>query len=293
MIGSREPAWLEQRERGSGWLMATIAQIALRLGRPAAAALLYPICTYFIVFSTNARRASVAYLRRALGRGPTPADVFRHYLCFASTILDRVFLYAGHGARFHCEWRGLDTLREHLDAGRGCLLVGAHFGSFDMLRAVALADGNARVRVLMHAERAAKMGAVLHRLDPRFPRQVIALGRPETMLDVRAALAAGEIVALLADRSLHGDRQVTCDFFGAPAHFPRGPFELAAMLRVPVVLFCAPYRGAGHYVIRFDALDAANVDARCRTFAGWLEARCREAPENWFNFYDFWAKAPA
>jgi predicted LPLAT superfamily acyltransferase len=110
------------------------------------------------------------------------------------------------------------------------------------------------------------------------------------MLEVRAALAAGEIVALLADRSLHGDRQVACDFLGAPAQFPRGPFELAAMLRVPVVLFAAAYCGAGRYAVRFDALEASGVDARCRTFAAWLEARCREAPENWFNFYDFWSK---
>jgi predicted LPLAT superfamily acyltransferase len=290
MSGSAEPVWLVQKERGSAFLMATIARIALRLGRPAAAVLLYPICAYFIVCSRSARRASAAYLGRVLGRRASFRDVFAHYLCFASTILDRVFLYAGQVARFRCDWHGMDVLREHVDAGRGCLLVGAHFGSFDMLRALALADGRVRVRVLMHADRAAKMNGILHALNPQFPRQVITLGRPGTMLDVRAAIAAGDIVALLADRSLHGDRQLACDFLGAPAPFPRGPFELAAMLRVPVVLFCAAYRGAGRYAVRFDALEGSSVDARCRAFAAWLEARCREAPQNWFNFYDFWSK---
>jgi hypothetical protein len=71
--------------------------------------------------------------------------------------------------------------------------------------------------------------------------------------------------------------------------FPRGPFELAAMLGAPVVLFSATHEAAGRYLIRFDVLPAADdVDARCRAFAAWLEQRCLETPCNWFNFYDFW-----
>jgi predicted LPLAT superfamily acyltransferase len=127
---------------------------------------------------------------------------------------------------------------------------------------------------------------------------VIPLGRPGTMLDVRDALARGEIVALLADRSMHGERHVECDFLGAPAAFPRGPFELAAMLEVPVVLFSAVYRSACRYDVRFEPLPAAggatgraaSADASCRAYAAWLAARCRAAPYNWFNFYDFWAR---
>ena len=80
------------------------------------------------------------------------------------------------------------------------------------------------------------------------------------MLDVRDALARGEIVALLADRSMHGERYVECDFLGAPAAFPRGPFELAAMLDVPVVLFSAVYRGACRYDIRFEPLPVGGAD---------------------------------
>jgi hypothetical protein len=283
------PAWLAQKERGSEWLMAAITRVALTLGRPAAAALLYPICAYFIVFSRAARKASFAYLRRALGRSPGWRDVFRHYHCFAATLLDRVFLYAGRLDAFDCRIEGLDALRRHLAEGRGCLLFGAHFGSFEMLRALGLAECPVPVRVMMHETHARKMNRVMRRLNERFLAQVIALGRPQAMLAARDALARGELVALLADRALGGDRQVTCRFLGADALFPRGPFELAAMLGAPVVLFSATHEAAGRYLIRFDVLPAADdVDARCRAFAAWLEQRCRETPCNWFNFYDFW-----
>jgi predicted LPLAT superfamily acyltransferase len=290
------PLWLAQRERGSALLMRLVLRIALRLGRPAGAALLYPICGYFLLFSGPARRASFDYLRRVHGRPPRWRERFVHYHTFAATILDRVFLHAGRAQDFDCRIEGLDTLRAHLASGRGCLLFGAHFGSFDALRAIALRECPVQVRVLMHDTHAGKMNAAMRGLDPRFPAQVIPLGTPHAMLAVRDALARGELVALLADRGMHGERHVVCPFLGGYAAFPRGPFELAELLRAPIMLFCATYRAPGRYEVRFEPLAGGAPVARddllqdrVLAFAAWLEERCRGAPYNWFNFYDFWA----
>jgi predicted LPLAT superfamily acyltransferase len=73
---------------------------------------------------------------------------------------------------------------------------------------------------------------------------------------------------------------------------------LAAALRVPVILFSAIYRGGRRYDIRFEPFTerivlpragrAEVLRAECARYAGWLQRRCRDAPYNWFNFYDFW-----
>lgn len=297
------PVWLEQRERGNHWLMRALAVIALTFGRRTAGVLLNPICWYFIVFSRTARRASRDYLRRVLDRPPRLADTLRQYRCFATTVLDRVFLNAGRLDLFTIDFEGLDTVQRHVDAGEGCLLIGAHFGSFDMLRAIAHKNPDVDLRVLMHTGRAEKLDRVMRSLHTPLSAQVIALGHARTMLDVRDTTARGGIVALLGDRSVANDRLVACDFLGAPASFPEGPFVLARALRVPVILFAATSRGGGRYRIRFerfaspdgvDGLPAARrrCDAECRAFASWLERSCRDAPYNWFNFYDFWAPAP-
>jgi predicted LPLAT superfamily acyltransferase len=297
------PAWLEQRERGNHFMMRTLAAIALTFGRRTAGLLLYPICCYFIVFSRSARRASRDYLRRVLNRRPRLSDTLRQYLCFATTILDRVFLHAGRLDLFTVDFEGLDIVQQHVDAREGCLLIGAHFGSFDMLRAIAHGNPDVDLRVLMHTGRAEKLDRVMRSLDTPLAAQVIALGLVRTMLDVRDTTARGGIVALLGDRAVANDRLVACDFLGEAASFPEGPFALALALRVPVILFTATSCGGGRYRIRFERFPLSDgaagpstarrrCEAECRAFASWLDRNCRDAPYNWFNFYDFWAPAP-
>jgi len=297
------PAWLEQRERGSHLMMRALAAIALTFGRRTAGLLLYPICCYFIVFSRTARRASRDYLRRVLDRPPRLSDTLRHYLCFATTVLDRVFLHAGRLDRFMIDFEGLNIVQQHVDAREGCLLIGAHYGSFDMLRAIAHGNPDVDLRVLMHTGRAEKLDRVMRSIATPLATQVIALGHARTMLDVRDATARGGMVALLGDRSVANDRLVACEFLGESASFPEGPFALALALRLPIILFTATSCGGGRYRIRFERFRASNdcgsssatrrrCEAECRAFASWLERRCRDDPYNWFNFYDFWAPAP-
>ena len=292
MGGPSVPRWRTQPERGSPALMAFVATVATRIGRPAAAAMLPLICTYFMVFSRHSRRASREYLARVLGRPPRWRDMYGQFHCFATTILDRVLWLGGRHDEYEIEMTGVDAIDEALGAGRGAFLFGAHYGSFELLRVLATTRPDFRVRPLMHPHNDRKLAAVLEDVATVKTEPIIELGRPETMLEVRDTLAAGGIVALLADRSPTGEEMTACPFLGAPARFPRGPFKLAAVLGAPVVLFRATWHGGRRYRIafeRFGPVAGAEVDASLMRYAAWLEAACRRSPENWFNFYDFWA----
>jgi predicted LPLAT superfamily acyltransferase len=273
------------------WLMLT-------LGRPLARVLLYPICAYFVVFSRGARKASANYLWRVLGRRPGGRDVFRHYHAFASTIHDRVYLLAGKHAGLEVGVCVPEATMALLRRG-GCILLGSHLGSFEILRSRAAVDRLPALNLLMYRENAEKLNSVLRGLDPGLESRIIALGSGESLLRVHECLGRGEIVGMLSDRAWRNDRTCSCDFLGAPAKFPLGPLLAAGLLGSPVVLFFGLYLGGRRYEMRLESFaDAIVLDPRDREasvrpwverYARRLEHHCRLAPYNWFNFYDFWA----
>jgi predicted LPLAT superfamily acyltransferase len=301
-----KPEWASRPERAQPWLMRLAVKTAFILGRRLSRAVLVPICLWFLLFSPSDRAASRGYLRRALGREAGIADLYRHFHAFGSVILDRMYLLAGQFGRFDVRVHGEDLVRAMHAAGQGGLLLGAHVGSFEILRFRGREKSEVPVRLVMYKDHARELNSVLDAVDPASARPVIRLGTIDSMLQVAEALGQGEFVGILADRNIEGEGTAPCMFFGAPAQFPLGPFRLAAMLRQPLVLMVGLYRGGNRYDIHFEVLDTATgsgqaastgsgqagreqrVRESMQMYAARLEHYCRQAPYNWFNFYDYW-----
>ena len=292
------PVWAAAPERSNTLAIRLIVWIALKLGRSAARAFLYPICLYFMLFAGEARAASKQYLRKALGREPNIGDGFRHIYTFASTILDRVFLLNGRFDKFDVRAHLDEAARAMITNRQGCILLGAHLGSFEITRAYADEIKGPPASVVMFEENARKLNSVLHAINPELSQQVIALGKVDSMLKVEQALQRGEFIGILADRGLkQGSASVSCEFLGEPAKFPSGPLRMAYMLKSPVLLMVGAYRGGNRYDLYFEELmdmsgaglsrNEAIRQAQQR-YVERIEHFCRIAPYNWFNFFDFW-----
>lgn len=290
--------WTRHRERSHAWLLRLMVWFSLTAGRPLGRVVLRVIAIYFMFFAPAARRASRSFLARALGRPATLRDVYRHMLWFASTIHDRVFLLSDRGRELQIEVVGAEALHETLEGGRGCLLVGAHLGSFEALRSMGRHHANLRVAMVMYEENARKVNQTLQAINPAALQDVIALGRMDSMLAVRDKLDQGYLVGLLADRSIGADAGLLMPFMGAPARFPTGPWRLAMMLRRPVFLMAGLYLGGNRYQLRFERLTdftvvpqaqrQGEIEHAVRLYAAALERMALESPWNWFNFFDFW-----
>jgi predicted LPLAT superfamily acyltransferase len=291
--------WRQAPERSHRVARRLMRWIALTLGRRVARLLLHPIAAYFLASSPRARRASAGYLARALGRAPSLAERYRHFHHFAATVLDRVYLLNERFDLFDIQLQGVEPLFEELRHGRGALLIGAHLGSFEAARALGRRVTGLRVAMVMYEDNARMLNETLAALSPAARLDVIPLGRLDAMLRVKDFLADGGIVGVLADRSLADEDVRTLPFLGAPARFPLGPLRMAALLRVPVLFMAGLYLGGNRYRLRFEPLADFSAQPRpapedaLRDYAACLERYCREAPFNWFNFFDFWADADA
>lgn len=293
--------WTREPERGSLFLIRFIGWLAKSLGRSVTRLLLHPITLYFLIINRRARAASLAYLSQLNAGSSGWAGVYSHIWCFAATILDRVFFLTDCLDEFDIDIHNADALSKHLDQGRGCIMLGAHLGSFEAMRCLAVTQANIKLKILMYPENSQRINSVINALNPELAAKIIPLGHPETMLEVKEWLDQGGAIGILGDRVSLGEKVVSVDFLGRPADFPQGPLILAAVTGAPVIMFTALYRGGRRYDIYFHELSESLKTSRksretdiarlLQDYADQLTIWTRMAPYNWFNFYDFWKRA--
>jgi predicted LPLAT superfamily acyltransferase len=265
------------------------------------------VALYYAILRGTARRSSRDYLQR-VGQRATFANVVRHLHTFAQVSLDRLFFLTGRWESFRFEQRNHDLLVQAARSGRGVLLLGAHLGSFEVMRCRAKEVG-LPINVVVDYSNAERINGVLKSLAPDVETRLISIADDAlaAMLAVRAAIDRGELVAILGDRppstelaKSGANRVVMSQFLGADAAFPAGPWLLAHTLRCPVYFVAGVYTRPNHYALHFEFLaDEVRLDRHERAaaltrysqaYASMLETYARSAPMNWFNFFDFWSQ---
>jgi predicted LPLAT superfamily acyltransferase len=292
--------WLDVAEVGSVWGIRFVIGLCMLCGRGAARAFLRVLALYYLLFHGRARAASRAYFARLEpGERVRFAKMYGHFCRFSEVALDRLLIASGRREMFQVSSNG----REHLDRlvreKRGALLLGAHLGSFEAMRLGAVTEA-LPINMVVNFSNAQRMQSVMDKLDPGANTRFISLSTEplDFVLKIRACIERGELVAILADRVAPDGRRTSARFLGDEAPFPTGPFILAAALRCPVYLTFGLYRGDNRYDLHCEPF-AERIDlprkqreqaleAVVQRFADRLEAYVRRAPDNWFNFYDFW-----
>jgi predicted LPLAT superfamily acyltransferase len=191
-----------------------------------------------------------------------------------------------------------EILDRQIESGQGCILLGSHLGSFEVLRTIGVTQKEFPLKVLMDIAHNEKITVFFDALNQKIASTVIVPDRPDTLLRVKESLDAGYLIGILGDRPTSDGKTAQCEFLGAPATFPAGPVLLAAMMHCPVILFFGIYRGGNRYDIFFERFAdeiILNRDRRAEDTRHWiqryverLEHYAHLAPHNWFNFYPFW-----
>lgn len=302
--GSPSAPWLRVAEKGTRFGVRLLLVTAKLLGRRFARLILRFVALYYAIGRTDARWSSAAYLARITGKPATLAMVWRHLLTFAEVSFDRICFLRSDDRCFevvsHGGIRHLQALR---DSGRGGILLGAHFGAFEAMRARAEAR-DLPIHPLVYLRNAPMINALLREISPKLAARLIEINpsSPASMLGLLERIEAGQILAIMGDRLGFNDKRVAVDFLGAPALFPTGPYLLAACLKCPVYfaagIYTPPNRYDFHCEPLFERIELPRQGrdihlAHCaQQYASRLEQCCRLAPYNWFNFFDFWCESP-
>ncbi|WGM40543.1 hypothetical protein AMEJIAPC_03488 [Caulobacter sp. NIBR1757] len=298
--------WANTAERGAFaglWLVATVYRL---LGRRLAMALLAPIVCYFYITGKRQREASLAWLRRAKAHGADVGEVtwwsgLKHQFVFAGGALDRFSAWLGDIPPEKTV--GLDDpeFQEVRADRRGAVVLSAHLGVPEVMRAIATLGERRGVNILAHSANAAKFAEMMAKMAPKSSVRIIEvtdLGLAAAMT-LAASMENGDWAVILADRIAPGGKSpsIWAPFLGQDAPFPAGPFILASALKCPVyTLFSVRQEGRYRVILRkfSERLDfprkgrEAALQGTVNRFAKELEEQALANPFQWFNFYDFW-----
>jgi len=300
---ARAATWRDLPERGSVLGIWLLVRIATLFGRAPARLLVRPVALYYALAAPGARRAANGFLRR-VGEPTGFWPAHRQILRFAQVSLDALFFVQGRLAPFEITRDGHEHLAALRDSGTGAVLLGAHLGSFQALRGQSRNE-SLRLHPLVFTAHAERYNAVLRRLDPASTTELVHIDDEDMgfVLRLRRLVEDGGIVAILADRVAPGGRSVEVDFLGGRARLPAGPYLLAASLRCPVYFTCGIYRDPNRYELHCepfaDPIDLPRgrrdeaLREHAQRYADTLARYSRSAPDNWFNFYDFWIDGEA
>lgn len=302
-----EGHWADRNERGSLFWMRLSLNLTRLLGRRLMAPVLYGVVLYFFVTGRSARASireyytNLAVFSEQPMQPVTNGQLFRHFMTFADSILDKFDVLHGKLTLANLDVDDPHGVRSqsHSQSGRGQILVGAHLGNLEVCRALAEADKKVRMNVLVHTAHAEKINRLLNE-NGASNLNLIQVSQLDaaTMLMLSGGIERGEWLAIAGDRvPLNDRRRSRVNFLGQPAWFAQGPWLLAGLLECPVNLFFC-LKLDGRYRICIEPFAERIQWQRsnreqvlqdvAQRYAKRLELRCLQAPQQWFNFYPFW-----
>ncbi len=192
------------------------------------------------------------------------------------------------------EVEGWDEVRRSAERGKGVLIVGAHFGNWEMLPLWISLQGP--ITALYKAPRQPGFDRRVTDSRQRFGARLVASGSP-AMRHLMAGLKRGELIGLLADQQPKQGEGVFVDFFGRPALTMTLVNRLARRTGCAVVFTSAERLPAGKgWRLRFEPADPAIADddpvAGMAVMHRWLEEEIRRNPAQYLWSYKRFSRQP-
>lgn len=295
-----EPTHSEWRGTTDGepWMLRSLIVMFRWVNIRCLYAVMAVVVAGYMVANGRARRAVQRFFRERLGYGRwrTLRAVYASHFRFGQIVLDRFAVYAG--CRFRVEIEHNEYYEELAAGAKGFVMVSSHVGNYE-LAGYSLHPEPKRFYALVYAgEKETVMQNRARCFAGNNIEMVPVLPDLSHLFTANRALEEGNIVGMPGDRLFGSQKSVTCDFLGAPARFPLGPFALAVQRDVPMLSIFVMKEGVKRYRIfvhRIDSGDAAlpkraRMEHAAHEFAAQLEKIVRRYPTQWFNYYDFWEK---
>lgn len=252
------------------------------------------VVSYYILFSGKERRALMHFYTNGFGYSTGQALWMsaKTFYRFAQVLIDRVALKTWRKKQFSHSFQNEEALKTIYSNGKGGFFISAHLGNWENAGHLIGERITQDIHVLMLDAEVEKIKHYLEKETESSKFKLIPLKEDMShLITIHQALKRNELIALHADRVMEQGKTFLLPFLNGKAHFPAGPFIMAYKFKVPVTFVFAIKKGGFHYAL--SATDpiwnADSPEHLARLYVKRLEEMVHEAPDQWFNFYEYYA----
>lgn len=256
----------------------------------------------FYLMLPEKRRGIRSNLRVITGMRDVERLVFATYYKFALNWCDVMLMMRWRGSKLQSligrrsSGRALD---DALAAGCGAILISPHLGNWE-LGGLGLADMGYPLNVLTFREPDERVNELREQVRRERGIRFIYVDRDDTsplaVIEAVNALRRNEILALLGERD-GSSHTMILDFFGRPAPIPLGAAYLALASGAPVIPVFVPLEGSRYATIMEEPIyfsgghteHARSIREGTERIIRVFERHIRTYPDQWYNFFDYWA----
>lgn len=192
---------------------------------------------------------------------------------------------------------GFARFEEAYAAGKGAVVVTAHFGNFELLGSI---WSRRNLKVTAITKRLSRNAFNDFWLEQRRRAGLLEVPDSGSIRDILAVLRRKEILAIMIDQNMIPRRAVFAPFFGKPAATTPAPAVFADRSGAPVFLVLIHRLPGGRHRVTLDGpvpFDRtgdrdADVLAFTARLNGLLEGHVRAEPELWYWIHRRWKTRP-
>lgn len=242
------------------------------------------------------KAVTINNLTNAFKNEKTPAEIRRiarkAYQQFAQTFFELIYLpkLAREDILKLVTFQNLHFLDQALKNKRGAILVGAHFGNWELM-GIALSAHYPMTFVV--GEQTNKLTDQLLN-SYRIAKGVKIIPLKFALRGVMKTLKNNEFVALISDQDAH-ENGAFVDFFGTPASTPKAAAQFAIRQDCPIITgHCIRMNGGFHVIFnevprpQSTGDSEKDVENYTAAFTKIIEDYCRRHPDHWFWMHKRW-----
>lgn len=283
---------------GTTWMQRTLVVWLSVIDQRFIYAVLVLVVPFYMLFNHKGYISIYHFYRKGFGFPWWKAFVYvyANHFRFGQIIIDRFAAFGGRKFKFVNEGDNLDDYKTLSRQESGFVQLHCHMGNYELAGYTLKQDVKTMYALVFMGETETMMENRRRMFSHKDVIMVPVKPDMSHIFELNNALQAGQIVSMPGDRIFGSSKSLTCTFLGKSIKLPLGPFQLAILRSVPMVVIFVMKKRYDTYKVHYAMLnDDPSLSKKERAqnladqFARTMDDIVRMYPAQWFNYYDVWA----